>query len=110
MSLTDTIANCQLCHLAQTRTLTVPSRGPIPAKIMLVGEAPGTVEDQTGLPFVGPAGHMLDRLCADASIDMTQCFITNPIKCRPPQNRLPLAEELAACRSYLVQLESNSYW
>jgi DNA polymerase len=70
---------------------------------MLVGEAPGTVEDQTGLPFVGPAGHVLDKLCADAGIDLTQCFITNPVKCHQPQNRLPLAEELAACRPYLMQ-------
>jgi DNA polymerase len=70
---------------------------------MFVGEAPGKREDETGRPFVGPAGHILDRALADADIPRKDVFITNVVKCRPPENRNPKDDEIYACLPYLQE-------
>lgn len=101
------IAGCRLCDLALARTQTVPGEGNFRAKVMLVGEAPGFYEDQQGRPFVGPAGHFLEELLQLAGLTRSDVFITNVVKCRPPGNRDPLPEELAACDGYLrAQIEA----
>jgi DNA polymerase len=92
---------CPLCDLARTRTLAVPGAGPATAKIMFIGEGPGWNEDQQGLPFVGAAGKFLDELLDIAGMKRGDVFITNVVKCRPPGNRDPLPDEIAACSGYL---------
>ncbi len=92
---------CQKCALHRTRTHAVPGEGPASARIMLIGEAPGYHEDRSGRPFVGAAGKLLERLLARAGLRREQVFITNIVKCRPPKNRDPRPEEIAACRPYL---------
>lgn len=92
---------CPLCDLSRTRTLAVPGAGPESAKIMFVGEGPGWNEDQQGLPFVGAAGKYLDELLGIAGLQRGDVFITNVVKCRPPGNRDPLPDEIAACSGYL---------
>lgn len=99
--------NCHKCPLSKTRTNTVFSDGIPNNKLMLIGEAPGFYEDQKGLPFVGKAGQLLDKIFESAGLSRKKdVYICNTIKCRPPDNRDPLPEEKAACREYLVaQLE-----
>lgn len=99
--------NCQKCALAKTRTQIVFSDGIPNHKLMLIGEAPGFYEDQKGLPFVGKAGQLLDKIFASVGLSREKdVYICNTIKCRPPDNRDPLPEEKAACREYLdKQLE-----
>ncbi|HEX4950156.1 MAG TPA: uracil-DNA glycosylase, partial [Blastocatellia bacterium] len=80
---------CTKCPLHQSRTNAVPGDGKVKAKVMLIGEAPGRDEDESGHPFVGAAGRFLDQLLADSNIQRTDFFITNTVKCRPPQNRTP---------------------
>lgn len=92
---------CPLCDLSRTRTLAVPGAGPESAKIVFVGEGPGWNEDKQGLPFVGAAGKYLDELLAIAGLKRGDVFITNVVKCRPPGNRDPLPDEIAACSGYL---------
>jgi uracil-DNA glycosylase len=92
---------CTLCGLHATRTQAVPGAGPIPADIMIVGEAPGFNEDVQGLPFVGAAGKLLDTLLGQIGLSREQVFITNILKCRPPQNRDPMPNEAEACLPYL---------
>lgn len=98
---------CQKCALAKTRTNVVFSDGIPNTKLVLIGEAPGFYEDQKGLPFVGKAGQLLDKIFASVGLSREKdVYICNTIKCRPPHNRDPLAEEKAACRQYLdAQLE-----
>ena len=100
-ALYEEIADCPNCALARTRTQTVPGSGPAPADVMCIGEAPGAREDQLGLPFVGPAGRFLDELLASAGLSRESVYIANIVKCRPPENRDPQPEEIAACRGYL---------
>jgi uracil-DNA glycosylase family 4 len=95
------ILSCQLCDLAIGRTKAVPGEGPCPSKIMLVGEAPGAEEDITGRPFVGRAGHLLDRSLDLAGIKRSEVFITSVVKCRPPANRKPKIIEIKSCHPYL---------
>ena len=92
---------CTLCGLHATRTQAVPGSGAVPADVMIVGEAPGFNEDVQGLPFVGPAGKLLDTLLAQIGLSREQVFITNILKCRPPQNRDPMPNEAEACLPYL---------
>ncbi len=92
---------CQLWNIARYRTRAVPGEGPEDAEIMFVGEAPGWHEDQQGRPFVGPAGKYLEQLLALIGFRREQVYITNIIKTRPPDNRDPLPEEIANCRSWL---------
>ncbi len=96
------IAACRRCaDLAKTRTNTVPGEGPEHADIMLIGEAPGFHEDRLGRPFVGAAGKFLDELLASINMSRDQVYIGNMIKCRPPQNRDPLPQEIEACQPFL---------
>lgn len=95
------IAVCQQCQLGQMRTRAVPGEGPPDAQIMFIGEAPGFHEDRQGRPFVGAAGKFLDELLASIDLKREDVFIGNVIKCRPPGNRDPRPDEIAACRPYL---------
>lgn len=95
------VAECTACVLARTRHKTVPGYGDPHAKIMFIGEAPGYHEDQQGKPFVGPAGQFLDELLASIGLTREQVFIANVVKCRPPNNRDPQPDEIAACDHFL---------
>ncbi|RCS59671.1 uracil-DNA glycosylase [Parvibium lacunae] len=107
--LTETVKACRLCGLCQTRTQTVFSAGYEQAAWMLIGEAPGAEEDQQGQPFVGQAGKLLDNLLFSiglsrhATTPSEAVYIANVLKCRPPNNRNPAPEEIAACQPYLTQ-------
>lgn len=93
---------CTRCPLAGGRTQVVFGVGDPAAQLMFVGEGPGRDEDRLGEPFVGRSGKLLDRLMAEEmGIDRSRCYITNVVKCRPPQNRDPLPAEIDACRPYL---------
>jgi uracil-DNA glycosylase len=91
------IAACTRCHLHETRTHTVPGEGSLEASIMFIGEAPGQKEDELGQPFVGRAGAVLDKLLASIGLKREDIYICNILKCRPPENRNPLPEEISAC-------------
>ena len=93
---------CTRCGLSGTRTNAVPGTGPCPAEIMIVGEAPGFNEDLQGKPFVGQAGKLLDTLLAGIGLRREDVYITNVLKCRPPQNRDPMPNEAEACAPYLT--------
>ena len=95
------IAVCTQCPLSRTRHLPVMGRGDRKADIMVIAEAPGGQEDQQGIPFVGPAGRILDVLLASAELKRQDVYITNVIKCHPPTNRDPLPEEQQACLPFL---------
>ena len=98
---------CQKCPLCQTRTNIVFSDGKPNHKLVLIGEAPGFNEDQTGKPFVGRAGQLLDKILESVGLSREKdVYICNTLKCRPPDNRDPLPSEKEACRAYLdAQLE-----
>jgi DNA polymerase len=95
------IGQCQGCFLCRGRTRTVPGEGNPSARLMCVGEGPGETEDQTGRPFVGRAGELLTGILASIDLPREQVYIANVVKCRPPQNRKPLPDEMAACLPYL---------
>jgi uracil-DNA glycosylase family 4 len=95
------VRGCPLCKLSRTRKNAVPGEGQLAAKIMFIGEAPGKSEDEKGRPFVGAAGRILDNMLQKAGIERSQVFITNVVKCRPPNNRVPEEDEATACRPYL---------
>ncbi|MFC1938799.1 uracil-DNA glycosylase [Chloroflexota bacterium] len=96
------ILTCQKCQvLAENRTRVVPGEGAEDADIVFIGEAPGWHEDQQGRPFVGPAGMFLNELIKSIGLRREQVYITNVIKCRPPQNRDPLPSEIHNCRRWL---------
>ena len=95
------VRGCPLCKLSRSRKNAVPGEGQLSAKIMVIGEAPGRSEDEKGRPFVGAAGRILDELLKKAGIERSEVFITNIVKCRPPNNRVPKEDELTACRPYL---------
>lgn len=100
--LAQRVSRCLRCDdLASTRSHTVFGVGPVHAEVCFVGEAPGADEDRTGEPFVGVAGQMLNRILAACGLRREDVFITNVIRCRPPGNRQPAAEEAANCREYL---------
>ena len=92
---------CTRCRLAQGRTQVVWADGNLDADLLFIGEAPGFHEDRQGLPFVGAAGQLLDRLLAEIGLDRSSAAIVNVIKCRPPGNRDPLPDEIESCRPYL---------
>ena len=92
---------CTLCDLHATRTKAVPGEGDPASDLMFVGEAPGYHEDQQGRPFVGQAGKLLEQLLASIGLTREQVFIANVLKSRPPNNRDPRPEEIAACQPYL---------
>ena len=95
------VMGCPLCKLARTRKNAVPGEGQLAAKILFIGEAPGRSEDEKGKPFLGAAGKILDEMLVKAGIERSQVFITNVVKCRPPNNRVPEDDEVAACHPYL---------
>jgi DNA polymerase len=92
---------CQLCKLAKSRTRAVPGEGDFQAEVMFIGEGPGYHEDKQGRPFVGAAGQFLNELLSIAGLSRESVFIANTVKCRPPGNRDPMPDELAACAPYL---------
>ncbi|HFQ91063.1 MAG TPA: uracil-DNA glycosylase [Desulfobulbus sp.] len=98
-ALADGIGRCRRCPLSRHRTRAVAGEGPPDARMVLVGEAPGAREDQTGRPFVGPAGRFLDRLLAEQGFRRSDIFLTSCVKCRPPGNRTPHRQELTTCTS-----------
>jgi uracil-DNA glycosylase len=99
--LEEEIKACQACTLCKSRVKSVPGEGSEEATVMFIGEAPGFHENQQGRPFVGAAGQFLDQLLASIGLDRSKVFIANVVKCRPPNNRDPLPEEIAACKHYL---------
>ncbi|MBA3855685.1 MAG: uracil-DNA glycosylase [Cyanobacteria bacterium PR.3.49] len=98
---------CQACSLCKTRQQVVFADGNPNARLMIVGEGPGQREDELGLPFVGRAGQLLDKILASVNIDRQKdTYICNMVKCRPPGNRVPSKDEMEACRSFLeAQIE-----
>lgn len=95
------VKTCKKCQLSFSRKNAVPGAGSSNAEIVLIGEGPGFYENEQGLPFVGPSGKFLDELLKNAGLSREEVFITNVVKCRPPGNRDPQPEELAACEDYL---------
>jgi len=94
--------SCERCGLAAGRQRVVVSRGNPAARLMVIGEGPGQQEDDTGRPFVGRAGQLLDRILASVGLDSERdAYICNVVKCRPPANRRPTPAEMAACRPWL---------
>ena len=95
------VAICTNCALHESRKKSVPGEGPANAEIMFIGEGPGFHENEQGRPFVGAAGKFLDQLLAQAGVTRADVWIGNVVKCRPPENRDPLPDELSACNFYL---------
>lgn len=101
------VTGCTRCPLHETRTQTVFGEGDVDAPIVFVGEGPGQNEDETGRPFVGRAGELLNKMIAGMGLSRERVFIANVVKCRPPNNRTPTAQEVATCTPYLdTQLET----
>jgi uracil-DNA glycosylase family 4 len=97
----DSVANCTKCRLANGRTQVVFGSGHPDADLMLVGEAPGFHEDKQGVPFVGQAGKLLEKLLAGIGLRREDVYIANVLMCRPPGNRDPLPDEVEACEGFL---------
>ncbi len=100
-ALEQLVAGCQACALHQGRTQTVFARGTPVTELMFVGEGPGAEEDAQGLPFVGKAGQLLDRMIAAMGYAPDEIYVANVVKCRPPSNRKPEPPEMQACEGYL---------
>ena len=107
-SIKNKVIHCILCDLSVTRRNAVPGSGSFTRKIILIGEAPGKNEDETGMPFVGSAGKILDRALVDAGIARKDTFITNVVKCRPPNNRTPTEEEIRICTDHYLKKEIDT--
>lgn len=106
-AIADEVRACQRCRLAQARTHAVPGEGSPDTEVVFVGEGPGSNEDQQGRPFVGAAGSLLEELIGAIGWRRSDVFITNVVKCRPPGNRDPEPDEIAACAPFLRrQLEA----
>lgn len=99
--LEKSILNCNKCKLCSTRNNIVFGCGNKKAKIMMIGEGPGADEDKQGIPFVGKAGQLMNKAFEGLGINRTEIYITNIVKCRPPQNRVPEDDEAKACLNYL---------
>ena len=100
-SLAITAADCTLCRLSEKRQTVVFGEGDPRAAVMFIGEGPGAEEDRTGRPFVGQAGQLLDRMIFAMGFERQEVYIANVVKCRPPGNRDPKDDEVAACSDYL---------
>jgi DNA polymerase len=98
-----TLGDCARCRLHKTRTHLVFGEGSVRPPVVFVGEAPGFEEDRQGRPFVGRAGKLLDRMIQALGLRREEVYIGNVVKCRPPQNRNPDADEIAACSPFLLQ-------
>ena len=101
--LQNAVRECQQCGLAQTRTQTVFGDGDPNANLLIIGEAPGAEEDRQGLPFVGRAGQLLNEMLFAIGFKRNQVYIANTLKCRPPNNRDPKADEVQACEGFLLR-------
>jgi DNA polymerase len=101
--LAEQVAGCTRCGLHEARTQTVFARGNGTSGLCFVGEGPGADEDAQGYPFVGKAGQLLDRMIAAMGFDRDEVYVCNIVKCRPPKNRKPDTDEMAACRPYLEE-------
>lgn len=101
--LAKTVATCVRCSLHESRSQTVFARGNPDAPLMIIGEAPGYYEDQQGLPFVGKAGLLLNRMLQSIGLSPDDVYIANVLKCRPPNNRDPQMDEIEQCHDYLIQ-------
>lgn len=99
----EVVDNCKACSLHQTRRHTVFGAGDASPECLFVGEAPGAEEDRRGLPFVGRAGRLLDAMISALGLERNQTYIANVLKCRPPNNRDPMGEEVRSCETYLHQ-------
>ena len=97
--------SCRACPLSSERTNVVPGTGPIDAEVMFIGEAPGANEDIKGEPFVGQSGKLLDTLLSSIELDRDSVYITNTVKCRPPNNRDPLPSELDTCQDHWLDAQ-----
>ena len=97
------VRDCRKCELCKTRTQTVFGQGHARARLVFVGEAPGYEEDQQGLAFVGKAGQLLTKMIAAMGLTRQEVFICNVLKCRPPNNRTPAADEISSCSPYLFE-------
>jgi uracil-DNA glycosylase family 4 len=97
----EEVRQCRQCGLGSSRTNAVPGEGNADARIMFIGEAPGADEDAQGRPFVGRAGQLLDKIITACGLKRSDVFIGNILKCRPPENRDPRAEEIISCLPYL---------
>ena len=102
-NIAEKVKGCQKCKLCKTRTNAVPGKGKFDADVIFVGEAPGRNEDIHGEPFVGAAGKRLDMILEDTGINRENVYITNIVKCRPPNNRVPSKEEEEACNDFIKQ-------
>lgn len=100
-TLRQCVKDCTACSLSQTRTQTVFGVGNTTAKLMIIGEAPGFYEDQQGEPFVGRAGQLLNSMLQAIGLERNSVYIANILKCRPPNNRDPLPEEVSLCTPFL---------
>lgn len=99
----ENVKNCTKCNLSETRTNFVFGVGSANAEIMFIGEAPGSEEDRLGIPFVGRAGKLLDRILESVSIRRENVYIANVLKCRPPENRDPMPAEMDSCMPFLLR-------
>lgn len=99
--LNNQILSCHRCGLCSGRQQAVPGEGNVHSPIVFIGEGPGMQEDQQGRPFVGAAGQLLDKMFLAIGLERQQVFIANVVKCRPPGNRTPAPDEVAACLPYL---------
>ena len=100
----EALSTCTRCDLSITRQRVVIGSGPAGPALMVIGEAPGRSEDEGGEPFIGRSGQLLFRLLdEEAGLSRDQCFVTNVVKCRPPNNRTPTRHELATCRPWLAE-------
>ena len=97
------VAVCSQCRLSDHRKKPVPGEGPLESSFMFVGEGPGRTEDEQGLPFVGRAGDLLNELLSSVNLDRKYVYITNVVKCRPPENRDPQPDEVKSCSGYLLE-------
>jgi DNA polymerase len=104
-SIKNKVIHCILCNLSVTRKNAVPGSGSLSKKLILIGEAPGKNEDETGIPFVGGAGKILDQALVNAGIARKDTYITNVVKCRPPNNRIPNEEEIRICTDHYLKKE-----
>ena len=100
-SLNQTVSTCTKCGLSNGRTKAVPGEGSVSADVMFIGEGPGFHEDRQGLPFVGPAGNLLNEMLDSVGLARSDVSITNMVKCRPPNNRDPFPVEISSCMPYL---------
>jgi len=103
LELREKIVSCTKCRLRKGALQVVPGAGSLNAKVMFIGEAPGANEDKQGVPFVGAAGKFLNTLLESIDLNKNKVFITNVVKCRPPNNREPQPDEIEACKPWLDQ-------